>query len=131
MGKNKIEIPPHLRAQMIQLARDFRKVPTPSEELLWRALRRGHLGKVKFRRQQPIGPFIVDFYCPSHRLIVEVDGPVHDEQMERDHERQTLLEACGYHVLRVRAADVARNPQTVLNHIAKHIAMSTTSPLSP
>jgi len=56
---------------MTEVARGFRKAPTPSEAILWRALRGEALDGRKFRRQQPIGPFIVDFYCSTERLIVE------------------------------------------------------------
>jgi len=61
---------------------------------------------LKFRRQHAIGPFVVDFYCAAHRLIVEVDGSIHDLQREHDIERQRLLEACGYSVLRFSVAQV-------------------------
>ena len=57
----------------------------------------------RFRRQQPIGRFVVDFFCASERLIVEVDGAIHDQQREADAERQQILEALGYRVLRVSA----------------------------
>jgi len=84
------------------------------------------MASVRFRRQQPIGPFIVDFYCPTHRLIVEIDGPIHDEQRDRDRERQALLEACGYRFLRVPAADVEHNLPRVREQIIRAL-----SPLSP
>jgi very-short-patch-repair endonuclease len=125
----RLAIPPHLQAQMVQLARDFRKTPTASENQLWQAVRNGRLANARFRRQQPIGPFIVDFYCPSHGLIVEVDGPVHDGQAEHDRERQALLEACGYGVLRVRASDVEHNLQRVLQTIYDALTTESPSPL--
>ena len=59
----------------VQAARDMRKQPTPAEDLLWEALRGKHLGTPQFRRQQLIRGLIVDFYCHSARLVVEVDGP--------------------------------------------------------
>jgi len=121
MTRERIAIPVGLHVRMVEVARDFRKAPTPSERRLWAALRRNQLG-VSFRRQQPIGPFVVDFFCASHRLIVEVDGPVHESQRERDAERQTLLEACGYHVVRVTAEDVERNLPQVIPTIIAHIS---------
>src|SRR5437868_12293391 len=84
--RDRMDIPVELRARMVELARDFRKVQTPSERLLWTYLRGNKLG-ARFRRQQPIGPFVVDFYCPSHLLIVEGDGPIHETQLDHDRER--------------------------------------------
>ncbi|HEY9766381.1 MAG TPA: DUF559 domain-containing protein, partial [Chroococcales cyanobacterium] len=69
-------------SRMTERAREFRKEPTPSESLLWEALRKGRLDGRRFRQQQPIGHFIVDFYCPSEKLVVEVDGPIHEQQTE-------------------------------------------------
>jgi len=108
MTRERIAIPVGLHGRMVEVARDFRKAPTPSERRLWSALRRDRLG-VSFRRQQPIGPFVVDLFCPGHSLIVEVDGRIHESQRERDAERQTLLETCGYHVVRFSAEDVEQN----------------------
>src|SRR5690349_6718064 len=98
--RERISVPPALKAQMLELARTFRKAPTASEAIVWRELRGGRIAGLRFRRQQPIGPFIVDFFCPLYGLIVEVDGPIHESQRDYDHERQVLLEACGYRVLR-------------------------------
>ncbi|MDQ2743516.1 MAG: endonuclease domain-containing protein [Chloroflexota bacterium] len=120
MTRERIAIPVGLHGRMVEVARDFRKAPTPSERTLGNALRRDQLG-VSFRRQHPIGPFVVDFFCASHRLIVEVDGPVHLNQQERDAERQTLLEACGYRVLRFTAGDVEYDLPQVLAAITTHL----------
>ncbi|WP_156926370.1 endonuclease domain-containing protein, partial [Chloroflexus sp. Y-396-1] len=75
-------IPPSFKRLMTEVARTFRKKPTPSENILWSAIRGKKLAGIKFRRQQPIGPFVVDFFAPSERLIVEVDGGVHEHQRE-------------------------------------------------
>src|SRR3972149_3281483 len=64
-----------LRERMVQVAREFRQEPTESEALLWSALRNRKLDGHRFRRQQPIGPFVVGFYCDEAALVVEVDGP--------------------------------------------------------
>jgi very-short-patch-repair endonuclease len=77
---DKWQISPELRYKMVEIARQFRKQPTPSEAILWQALRNRKLEGRKFRRQQPIGCFIVDFFCASERLIVEVDGLIHESQ---------------------------------------------------
>ncbi len=81
-------------------ARRLRKHPTDAERLLWRHLRLRQLGGYKFRRQQPLGPYIVDFVCLAKRLIVEVDGGQHAEQAEEDAQRTAWLEAQGFRVLR-------------------------------
>jgi very-short-patch-repair endonuclease len=99
-------IPESLRRKMIDVARTFRKEPTRSEAVLWEALRRKQLDGYKFRRQQPIGPFVVDFYCAEARLIVEVDGAIHEQQQEADANRQALLEALGLRFVRLSAAQV-------------------------
>src|SRR5262249_43642984 len=96
------EVPESLRRQMGEVARQFRNVPTRGEGILWDALRGKQLDGVKFRRQQPIGPFVVDFFAASQRLIVEVDGPVHDDQREADARRQSLLESLGLRFLRIK-----------------------------
>ncbi len=106
---------------MLAVARDFRKAPTPSEALLWQALRRRGLGGYKFRRQQPIGPFVVDFYCPAARLIIEIDGPVHEQQQAADAARQELIETLGLRFLRVPAALVEKQLDNVLMRIYKTI----------
>jgi very-short-patch-repair endonuclease len=95
------EISPTLKKKMTEVARQFRKEPTPSENILWQALRGRKLEGRKFRRQQPIGSFVVDFFCGAERLIVELDGGVHDSQQAADRQRQELLESLGLRVVRV------------------------------
>ncbi|TAK64530.1 MAG: endonuclease domain-containing protein [Dehalococcoidia bacterium] len=89
---------------MLNVAKGFRREPTAGEAVLWDALRGRRLGGRKFRRQQPIGPFVLDFYCPSERLAVEVDGGVHEnpEQSRLDAERQRLIESLGIRFVRLR-----------------------------
>jgi len=74
-------------------ARAMRHESTPAEAKLWESLRGKHMGGINFRRQHAIGPYVVDFYTPAAKLIVEVDGPVHDTQSERDAERESYLTA--------------------------------------
>jgi very-short-patch-repair endonuclease len=101
---------------MLEVSRRFRKEPQPTEALLWQSLRNRQLG-LKFRRQQPIGSFVVDFYCDEAALIVEVDGPIHQYQQEADRERQQILENLDLRVLRVTADDVSTNLDRVLTRI--------------
>ncbi|NJK64342.1 MAG: endonuclease domain-containing protein, partial [Synechococcaceae cyanobacterium SM2_3_1] len=102
---------------MLEIARQFRKEPTASEAVLWQALRGKKLDGYKFRRQQPIGAFIVDFFCPEAKLIVEVDGLIHETQQERDQERQHLLESLGLKFVRVTSHQVETDLDTVINTI--------------
>ncbi len=110
-------------------ARELRKHQTPSELCLWQALRRRKLGGYKFLRQHPIlvesggkETFIVaDFYCAEAKLIVEVDGSVHDGRQERDTLRDTTTRARGYRVLRVAARDVDNSLAEVVAAIRRAV----------
>ena len=95
----------------------LRREATAAEALLWERLRDARLAALKFRRQHPVGHFIVDFCCPSARLIVEVDGPIHQGHEEEDAARQTFLEQRGYSLLRIRNEEVFTDVQAVLKHI--------------
>ncbi len=117
----RIKVPTDLRRKMVEIARQFRKEPTPSEAILWQALRGKKLDELKFRRQQPVGSFIVDFYNSTYRLVVEVDGPIHDYQVEADQVRQELLEIIGLNVLRLKAEMVEINLPTALSLIRAKI----------
>ena len=83
----------------------MRRYPTSSELVLWQAIRGRRLG-VRFVRQVPLGPYIVDFLAPRAKLIVEVDGGYHAERVDADGRRQRWLERRGYRVVRVSAAMV-------------------------
>ncbi|HEX5141312.1 MAG TPA: DUF559 domain-containing protein [Dehalococcoidia bacterium] len=82
-------------------ARQNRRDPTKAEDVLWQLLRLERDRGFKFRRQHAIGPYIVDFYCASARLAIEVDGPIHEEQGEQDAARTEFIRAFGVNVLRV------------------------------
>lgn len=124
------EIPEAIRQKMVEVARQFRKEPTPSEDVLWQALRGKKLEGRKFRRQQPIGSFIVDFFCSSERLIVEVDGGIHETQKEYDRQRQSLLESLGLRFARVNSSLVESNLSKALEQIKAAFA-PVHSPLPP
>ena len=94
---------------MIDRARDLRRANLSPEQLLWTALRNEQIGGLKFRRQHPIGPYVVDFYCHGEHLVVEVDGFSHDEKAPEDAERTKFLEGRGLRVLRVTNDDVMSN----------------------
>ena len=106
-------------------ARELRNNPTDAERRLWQTLKRRQISGVKFRRQQPIGPYIVDFVCFERRVVVEVDGGQHSEQLHYDEQRTRWLEAQGYRVLRFWNNDVLANTefvaQAVLDEVEKRI----------
>jgi very-short-patch-repair endonuclease len=113
----RLYVSPEIRRKMLEIARQFRKEPTKSESILWQALRGKKLDGIKFRRQQPIGYFVVDFYNSVYRLVVEVDGPIHANQVEADCARQDILEQIGLNVMRVNAEEVEKNLPSVLEKI--------------
>ena len=117
----RISIPPDVRRKMIEIAREFRKEPTEGEKILWSALRGKKLDGVKFRRQQPLGYFVVDFYSSVYRLVVEVDGPVHQFQKEADRARQEILEVLGLVVLRIESEIIEKNLTMALGLIRESI----------
>ncbi len=98
-------------------AKALRHHMTPAEKCLWEALRRNQLDGFHFRRQQVIDGYIVDFYCHAKGLIVEVDGPIHDQQIEYDAERTDALIARGLRVLRFRNEEIMQNLEGVLDQI--------------
>jgi very-short-patch-repair endonuclease len=98
-------------------ARILRTNLTDAEKRLWQKLKRRQIGTMKFRRQQPIGQFIVDFVCLERRLIVEVDGGQHAEQRNHDAQRTIWLESRGYRVLRFWNNEVLANTEAVVQKI--------------
>ena len=109
--------PPELWEKLKPLAQQMRHEPTPAEDALWQRLRNRRLD-VKFRRQYTIERFIADFVCLEHRLIIEVDGEIHEHQQAYDALRQTFLEAQGFRVLRFTNGDVLQSPDAVLEVIS-------------
>ena len=105
-------------------ARQLRKRQTKSEKLLWQALRNRKLDGLKFLRQHPIGHSIVDFYCHEKRLVIEVDGGIHQslDIKERDRYRQELIENYGISFFRCTATEVESDLEGVLSRILKAIA---------
>ena len=95
-------------------ARSLRQPLTPAEQALWNRLRARQLGGYKFRRQQPIGRFVVDFYCHESRLVVEIDGDTHDGNEQRDAARSAWLTAQGLRVVRYTNAEVHEQLEQVL-----------------
>ena len=97
--------------------RALRRRATSAEQVLWNELRGRRLDGLKFRRQHPLGPFIVDFCCVEHRLIVELDGDVHDSQRDYDDARTKYLAAISYRVIRFTNDEVANDLDKILTSI--------------
>ncbi|MBW8874114.1 MAG: endonuclease domain-containing protein [Acidobacteria bacterium] len=92
---------------------------TPSEESLWEHLRDRRLLGLKFRRQVPIGPYVADFYCHELRLILELDGSIHEEKSQISHDvnRDANLQVLGYRVLRATNREIHEHLESVLETI--------------
>jgi very-short-patch-repair endonuclease len=101
---------------LLPLAKKFRKEHTPAELTLWLYLRKKQIKGIKFKRQIPIGNYIVDFASIEHKLIIEIDGGQHNEEeiKQYDNERTKFLESQGYKVIRVWNDDIKNNLSGVL-----------------
>ena len=104
---------------LVTLSRNLRKNQTDAEKLLWRSLRGKQLEGLRFRRQHPIGRYIVDFVCLDKRLVLELDGDQHGEEAGqiKDYERDLWLNKEGYQVLRFWNSEVFTNMEGVLETI--------------
>lgn len=101
----------------VERSRELRREMTEAEKALWQALRAHRAEGLRFRRQQVIDGFIVDFYCHAADLVVEVDGSVHADPADYDRERDELLATRGLRVLRVANEDVQHDLPAVLRRI--------------
>jgi very-short-patch-repair endonuclease len=106
--------------EKLQRAKELRREMTPAEKLLWQEVRAKKLG-VRFRRQQVIQGFIVDFYCHKAGLVVEVDGDIHDLQKEEDERREKVLREMGLRVIRFGNDEVVRSLSAVVGKIREFI----------
>ena len=103
--------------QILERAKTLRQSRTDAEGLLWHYLRRKQLDGYKFRRQQPIGPYIVDFACMSRKLVIELDGGQHAERHDYDEKRDDYLRGKGYRILRFWNNEVFQNCMDVLEAV--------------
>jgi very-short-patch-repair endonuclease len=101
-------------------ARELRNNSTVTERLLWRHLRNSQLEGIKFRRQQPIETYIVDFVSFEKRIVIELDGGQHAENQDYDEQRDSCLNANGFTVLRFWNSEVFENIEGVLEVIRSH-----------
>ena len=98
-------------------ARRLRRNMTPAEQKLWDALKGKHLDELKFRPQHPVGPFILDFWCPARKLVVELDGGSHEGREAEDEARTQRLQDYGYRVIRFRNEKILTDLPSVLERI--------------
>jgi very-short-patch-repair endonuclease len=124
----KWRVAPKLRSR----ARSLRRDSTDAERLIWNAVRAHRMNGVGFRRQKPIGPYVVDFVCQGAMLVIEIDGGQHfaAQQQEHDARRDAFLASKGFRVLRFNNFDVMTNRNGVLETIAAAIERSP-SPTLP
>ncbi len=113
-----------------QFARHLRKNMTPEESLLWSRIRKKQIHGHRFRRQHPIGPYIVDFICLEENLIIEIDGGQHNQPSQEERYRADYLEKHGYQTLRFWNHEVRNELTAVLDTIARSLAGKTSSPPS-
>jgi very-short-patch-repair endonuclease len=99
----------------VKRARTLRRNAPASERILWMLLRNRRLENLKFRRQMPLGPFVLDFVCLRHRLVVEADGPFHDA--EQDAPRDAWLAAKGFRVVRIPNAEIDSSGDRAISRI--------------
>jgi adenine-specific DNA-methyltransferase len=104
----------------------MRKSPTEAENVLWQQLRNQQISGFIFRRQYNIERFIVDFYCPRRRLVIEIDGSIHQYQQDEDAVRQAFIEQQGLRLMRFSNDDVINDLETVIEQISE--ALNTSSP---
>jgi very-short-patch-repair endonuclease len=105
----------------------LRQTMTPQEQWLWRLLRNRHFSDYKFRRQHPVGPFIVDFACLRPKVIIELDGGQHSERTRYDESRTLWLERRGWRVLRFWNNEFMQNTDDVLTLILDTLAAVSVS----
>ena len=113
---------------LLERARILRSGQTDAEQRLWYYLRASRFMEMKFKRQKPVGRYIVDFVCHEWKLIVEVDGGQHQENAEYDSHRDTWLQGQGYKVLRFWNQDVLQQTDVVLEAIRLAVLQSALSP---
>ena len=119
-------VKPKLPAKTKARARALRRKSTDAEARLWRHLRAGRLGGHKFRRQHPIPPYIADFYCAAAKLVIEIDGSQHTEEVDRT--RTEALQRLGLKVIRYWDNEVLQQTEAVLNDILRVAVERTLTP---
>jgi very-short-patch-repair endonuclease len=109
--------------ELVRRARELRSNMTRAEIILWSRLRSKKINGFKFRRQQPISHYIVDFYCNELKLIIEVDGEIHslNEKPKYDLKRDNILKINGYHIIRLSNFEIETELNSTINRIIIYI----------
>ena len=107
-------------------SRELRRLQTVAEKLAWYLLRDRRTQGLKFRRQVPIGDFIVDFYCDELKLVIEIDGDVHEREViaRRDEVRDEKLKKVGYKILRFHNSVIINNPDVLIENIRNLVTLT-------
>ena len=121
MKPRNIIIGQKISPEKIKRAKELRQNMTPAEKILWQHLRAKCFNNLKFRRQQIMEGFIVDFYCHSLGLVIEIDGKIHEKQIEYDRDRDKILSTKDLHILRFTNEQVTENIESVLKTICEKI----------
>lgn len=108
------------KAEKLEKARDMRKNPTATEKIMWEKVRRNRLG-VSIRRQAIILGYIVDFWCPSKRLVIEIDGEIHETQKEYDKRRDKIISSLDIKILRFTNKQILTDLYSVISEIRKYL----------
>ena len=120
-----VEGPVRATIRSMQNAKRQRRDMSPPEVRLWALLRRSP-GGIKFRRQHPIEPYVADFYCPAAKLVIEVDGEIHNFTAARDDARDGYMKDLGLQIIRIPAAEVMRDVLSVADGLVRLCGPSTT-----
>lgn len=112
--------------EIFRRASELRKNMTKAEIILWQHLRMKRVNGLTFRRQHPISNFIADFYCHKIRLVIEVDGEIHNnvEIIERDKGRDYFMNKLGLNVIRFTNSEIINNPDEVIDKIKLHCSQA-------
>ena len=119
MTKNKLPTNKNLKA----FATELRNAKNLSEVLLWQQLKGKQLNGLTFTRQKSVGPYIIDLYCASKKVAIEIDGVTHDFKYEHDKKRETYLKALGVTVIHILDIDVKTNLDGVMTMLKWHPAL--------
>ncbi len=113
---------------MVQTARELRQKQTAAEDVMWELLRNRQFMGLKFRRQHQIGEYIADFYCHEARLVIELDGNIHEQKAAKDKKRDAYMQAIGLTVLRFTNDQFLSDPESVLQTILKAASIKSNLP---
>jgi very-short-patch-repair endonuclease len=116
------------KRNLTNIARRLRRQSTNAETRLWNGLRGKQLEGCKFRRQAPIGPYVVDFVSFSKRIVIELDGGQHAKEKEKDYKRDKWLESQGFNVLRFWNTEILENTEAVLEVVRQALVSPSLNP---